>query len=617
MGLLQKAIETYEMYERTEKDKKTDPPMAPIGHLIANASLELTLDGEGNLRNAVVIGKEDAKTVIPVTEDSAGRTSAPCPHPLCEQVGYLSGQDSVKYKLYTEQLKVWTESKYSHPMLLPVLTYVRKKTLLTDLDTYGITKIEDKQLIRWKVIGIGEEGGACWKNRSLFQCWSEWYQTIREQEGDKEVCMVTGENTILAKQHLKGIIPINGNAKLLSANDTSNFTYRGRFQNERQTATVGYLASQKAHNALRWLAAEQGVQMVFGGRTFICWNPQGKKIPHSALPMVADHTESVTPTAYKKRLKKALEGYRSELTGTENVDSDSRKRVNWNEVVIATFDAASKGRLALTYYKELEMSDFLQRLYDWDVTCYWSRWDTKEQKMVCASPSLYQIINGAFGVQREEKGKTKLVTDEKLMKQQMQRLLSCRVDKALFPVDIERAIVERASMPQAFDPMVYRRLLSTACAVIKKYYHDYKKEEIEMTLEEKKADRSYQFGRLLAVLNQAEMDFYQNEKRKDPDKQTRQTMAEKSMTLFRRCPLKTYGSIYRHVLEAYVPRIKPYQKTRFNRLCGEITEILDTFSENELDKPLKETYLIGYYVQQQEFYKTTKVETEQQKEREE
>ena len=95
MGLLQKAIETYEMYERTEKDKKTDPPMAPIGHLIANASLELTLDGEGNLRNAVVIGKEDAKTVIPVTEDSAGRTSAPCPHPLCEQVGYLSGQDSV------------------------------------------------------------------------------------------------------------------------------------------------------------------------------------------------------------------------------------------------------------------------------------------------------------------------------------------------------------------------------------------------------------------------------------------------------------------------------------------------------------------------------------------
>lgn len=615
MGLLQKAIETYEMYEKmTEEDREKHPPMAPIGHMIANAGLELTVDGEGNLKEAVLIGKEDAKTVIPVTEDSAGRTSAPCPHPLCEQVGYLSGQDPVKYELYTEQLKAWTESDYSHPMLMPILAYVRKKSLLTDLDTHGITKTEDKQLIRWKVIGIGEESGACWKNKSLFWCWSEWYQTIRKQENDNEICMVTGENTVLAKQHLKGIIPINGNAKLLSANDTSNFTYRGRFQNERQTATVSYLASQKAHNALRWLAADQGVQIVFGGRTFICWNPQGKKVPHPAMPMAVKYANSVTPSGYKKELKEALKGYRSDLVGT---NQDSGKTIDLSNVVIAAFDAASKGRLALTYYKEMGADDFLQRLYDWDESCYWQRWDTKEQKMVYASPSLYQIINGAFGVQREEKGKTKLVTDEKLMKQQLQRLLSCRVDKALFPIDIEKAIVERASMPQAFDPLVYRRLLSTACAVIKKYYHDYKKEEIEMTLEEKKADRSYQFGRLLAVLNQVEMDFYQNERKKDPDKQPRQTTAEKSVTLFCRCPFKTYDNIYKHVMEAYEPRITPYQKTRFHRLCREITVMLDAFPKNELNNPLEETYLIGYYVQQQEFFKTTKEENEQQKKEEE
>lgn len=38
-------------------------------------------------------------------------------------------------------------------------------------------------------------------------------------------------------------------------------------------------------------------------------------------------------------------------------------------------------------------------------------------------------------------------------------------------------------MPQAFDG-VYQNVLITACAAIKKYYHDHGKGEIEMTLEE-------------------------------------------------------------------------------------------------------------------------------------
>lgn len=74
--------------------------------------------------------------------------------------------------------------------------------------------------------------------------------------------MITGSYDIPAKQHPKGIIPFNGNAKLISANDNSNFTYRGRFSDDAQAATVGYIASQKAHNALRWLAAEQGARVV-------------------------------------------------------------------------------------------------------------------------------------------------------------------------------------------------------------------------------------------------------------------------------------------------------------------------------------------------------------------
>ena len=40
-------------------------------------------------------------------------------------------------------------------------------------------------------------------------------------------------------------------AKLISANDSQNFTYRGRFTSKEEAFAVGNETSQKAHNALK------------------------------------------------------------------------------------------------------------------------------------------------------------------------------------------------------------------------------------------------------------------------------------------------------------------------------------------------------------------------------
>ena len=116
MGLLQKAIETYDANaDLVGVYSEGHDPLAPIGHTLTRADIEITLNGQGQLMNIVPVNKE--KTIIPVTEDSAGRTSAPCAHPLCEQVGYLSGKDEKKYELYVEQLQRWADSPCAHPML--------------------------------------------------------------------------------------------------------------------------------------------------------------------------------------------------------------------------------------------------------------------------------------------------------------------------------------------------------------------------------------------------------------------------------------------------------------------------------------------------------------------
>lgn len=72
-------------------------------------------------------------------------------------------------------------------------------------------------------------------------------------------------------------------------------------------------------------------------------------------------------------------------------------------------------------------------------------------------------MNDAFGTCQNGQ----LKTDNRVLKQQVQRLLSCRLDRARFPSDIKDMLVRRASNPQAFDENIWRKVLFTACTVLK------------------------------------------------------------------------------------------------------------------------------------------------------
>jgi CRISPR-associated protein Csd1 len=584
MGLLQQACETYDAHERlVGKIEAERQPLVPVSHIVASADLEITVDQDGKFVTASAVDKSASKIIIPATEDSGGRTSAPCAHPLCDQVVYIAPYNEKKHALYVEQLSRWAHSEYSHPMLLPILRYVKNGTVLADLLSFGLMHLNDKgipekekALIRWRVVGLGEMEEACWLNAELYNSFISWYEAERV-ERERTMCMVSGEISAPAKQHPKGIVPINGNAKLISANDSSGFTYRGRFTDEEQAATVSYISSQKAHNALRWLIANQGV--FFGGRTFICWNPQGKTVAPPTSPLrKKDSAPARIPTDYKRQLRLALESYQSELPE----DKDG--------VVIAAFDAATTGRLSLTYYNELRGSDFLQRLHDWDSICCW--WNGP---FGIQSPSLKQIALCAFGTQREEK----LAIDDRVLKQQIQRLVACRVERAIFPYDIEQAVIHKASNLQIYDANTRAQLLFVACAVIKKYRYDRLKEEWHMSLESDKHDRSYQFGRLLAVLEKAERDTYQ-------EGETREPNAVRRQSIFVQRPFAIGCAVWEDLRKAYLPRLKPGYRATYEKMFGEIMEQLSRFPESELNSPLQDTYMLGYYLQRNELYKSKK-----------
>ncbi len=593
MGLLQQAYQTYCSLESRymgRYDANYKEPLAPVSHIITAAQLEITLDASGNFVSAAAVDKSEPKIIIPATEESAGRTSAPSAHPLCDQLSYLAGYNEEKHRLYVDQLRDWANSPYGHPKLNAVLSYIQGGTILEDLQKHALIKLnetgvpeKEKLLVRWRILSQDSMATPeCWKDRSLFRAFIEYYRT--KQPSDTQLCMVSGAPAIPAKQHPKGIISFNGNAKLISANDSSGFTYRGRFSEDWQAATVGYETSQKAHSALRWLTANQGVTL--GGRTFLCWNPEGIPLPCPTSALTPANAPIKTkPSDYHEQLQNTVIGLKSQLPATA-------------KAVIAAFDAATTGRLSVTYYNELQASDFLDRLQSWDNHCCWPR-----GKFGIQSPSLFQIVGCAFGTQRTEKNQTRLVADDKVLSQQIQRLVACRIDCANIPADIVTALKNRASSLSQYDESLRGGLLFTACAVIK-YYHDKKREEYRMALEPDKKDVSYQYGRLLAVLEKIERDTYQ-------DDETREPNAMRLQSVFAQRPLSASRIIWEQVKKAYMPRLKnPRRRAFYEQLLQQIITNISSFSETEQKRPLGDTYLLGYYLQRSDLYTSRKENNE-------
>lgn len=591
MGLMQKAYETYENHKHLVgvpiEGKST---LIPVSHISQKAQIEITIDAEGNFISAKAVPKDDAQTIIPVSEGSGSRSGrTPEAHPLCDQLKYIASYNTELHDDYLNKLTAWYSSEYSHPKVSAVYKYVLSDTILADLERAQIIKLKpdgtlddgsiaatkyEKCTVRWCVIGAGDKI-CCWEDKSLMDAYIAYYHP----RGQSNVCMISGENTVMSTIHPKGTVARQNLAKLISANDSEGMTYRGRFTELSQALTVGFEASQKAHLALRWVIENQGFSA--GSRTIVCWNPEGNKVHSIADNLFDEENDIVEPSDYRALLAKTICGYRNELPAH-------------SDVVIASFDAATQGRLSVTYYNELKASDYYDRIENWYDTCCWQN---KNEGIM--SPMLVDIAVCAFGSERSKF----IELDEKVKSEQVQRLFSCVMDKAHIPYYLVDALVQRASMPMVYNKRYnYEKVLFTACALIRKYYNDKAgMEEWKLKLDPNKNDLSYQFGRLLAVADKIERDYYYIHKDK-----TRATNAMRLQSAFCQRPFHTFRILDESMKKGYLPRLGPSKRIAYKCIVADVMEKISDFPEEEWNRPLKDTYLMGYYLQLNELYKSNK-----------
>lgn len=596
MGLFQKAVETYNRMEGLAgaESEERKAVLAPVGFITTGVKIAITLTENGEFVKAEPITdtfvdgkgklqKREKKIIIPVTEKSAGRTSSAksSPHPLCDKLMFICPEYKESYAAYLSQLEEWCNSEYACSEIKAILEYVKKGIVRADLSSLG--GVKDDDFVCWRVLSDNcAEPEDVWKNRTVINSYINYCQSQADASAEKALCYVSGEYAAPARQHLKGVVPFAGNAKLVSANDKANFTYRGRFTDDSEALTMGFISSQKAHNALKWIVSNDGFS--FGGRLIVCWTPKGKKMLNptvSLFPKFSGAGENPTPTNYRDILAKTVLGYKKELDLTD-------------ETVTAIFDAATSGRLSVCYYSEMAAYDFLERLRFWDETAAWLH-----PVFGVTSPALKNIVDAAYGVLRKENEIQKTETDEKVLSEAMQRLLLCRLERSPFPADIMRCAVQKCSSLQLYDndgkSKNRNEQLFTTCAIIKKYRYDRFKEEWIMALEPEKKNRSYQFGRLLAVLEKAERDAFDSDEKREPN-------AMRMQTLFVKRPMYAAKLIIEQLKNAYYPRLKPGARNRYDKLIGEIMLVISGCPEGEAGKPLGEEYLMGYYLQKNALY---------------
>lgn len=634
MSWLQKLYETYNNCQSAigEGIGTNVRPLLPICHITTQAHIEIVIDKGGNFRRArVITDKNDMTTVIPSTEGSASRAgSKPECHPLCDKLQYLAGDFSKHggsvtsgfakdpqepFRNFVEGLTKWCKSEFVHPKAEAVLRYVKKKTVVTDLvdhhvlltgrdgkflaknevereknatDIFSVVDPQDNAFVRWVVEAPGIPEAKVWRDKTLWESWINYYLSSKEKE---PLCLVTGEDKILTTNHPKYIRREGDGAKLISSNDTSGFTYRGRFITDQQACSVSLEASQKAHYALAWLISRQGYRK--GDLAIVAWATSGTPIPKPtddplSILGIADLSSDETPSASTAqevaiKLKKKIAGYGKEIGDT-------------TDIVVMGLDSATPGRMAITYYRELTGSDFLQGIDTWHESCAWLHHyrfvdiqDEKSGKLkrkyipFIGAPAPSDIAEAAYATNNNGK----LQTDDKLAKTTIARILPCIIDGLPIPRDLVESTVRRASNRLAFEDWQWSKVLTIACALFNNYN---RKESYSMTLDPNRKTRDYLYGRLLALAESLE-EWALNKAGED-----RQTNAARLMQRFSEHPYSTWRTI-ELALTPYKARLGGKSKKR-QRM---IDQVVASFAEGDFlsDKKLSGEFLLGYHCQRE------------------
>ncbi len=675
MNWMQSLYETYEncrsMIGITGDENQI--PLLPICHTTQKVDVEITIgtvsqeeetskeeestaDVRAKFRRARVLGKDEARTIIPCTEKSAGRTSGEAAHPLCDKLQYIAedyqswgGEKNLYSESYRQLLAGWVNAGAPKKVQL-VYQYITQNSIINDLIQANILfKGEDGKLcnkrpykkaknaaidifdrlpggvdlktgklkpwqadafIRWNV-ETGDPVSEVWNDPEVIESWIGYYSSQKQATG---FCFVTGRETFSADQHPAKIRSDADKAKLISSGKSVNkagettiddgcgFTFLGRFTYPDQVAAVGFETTQKAHLVLRWLISRQGYvlwekdnSMPKPGLAIVAWALSGAKPPQPT----DDTWELLYGGMASDKSPSVDTAQETAVRLSKRIAGYGKEIGETNSVVVMAVDSATPGRLSIVYYNLLTCSDFLQRIDRWHETCAWRHTyhfiENKNDK-----GEIKKHFIPFYGAPAPADIAEAAYATKQNGKYELDAKLRKATIKRLLPciVDgrpIPRDIVESVVRRASNKVGMERWQWEKTLSIACALYRKYRegKEEYTMALDEARTERDYLYGRLLAIADVLE------ERTLSKAEKNRPTNATRYIQQFSQRPFRTWKQIHESLIP-YLMR-QGENASYYKKLIGEV-EALFAPEDFICNSPLTGEYLLGFYCQRQKMW---------------
>lgn len=604
----------------------------PIYHNSMKSNGKNIVEIKINKKSELVDAKflEDGDIVIfPVTEDSVARSSGIAPHPLFDNFDYVMQENTNKSEAYISQQEAWLN--YDEDEFVKIIhDYIIKEKVFEDIlsklfKEYKILKDKNVEFVdksdkKAKKVTIdfskvfltfavenydGKKDLSLSENKNLQEKFIKFTKDIfaRDKETEEIICNISGEKDFLCLKHK----PLIGSARLISQITANNENFLGRFDKPDETIKIGKESSQKIIQMAKSLLDGDNTARWLGEFTYaLSWFSDDiqnktdldptKKIEIIDLGPLFDITGEDLPQGNRNEGRKI-----SDETSESIVKSFTSGKVlfsNESKYYMAIIDKVSNGRVAVKYFREMDSSRLKGNLVSWQNKYHWYRF-TKEKGKTNYTPSPLMLIQTAYGVEREkglEVAKKKFVTD------QYKNILASIIEGRDMPKNIIQALEINIRNRLNYDKF-WLQVKLCALSVLRE------KEGIKSNmLDKKEIDRSYLFGRLLAIYEKTEAFTYN----KDDE---RITNAEKLWSSYLNKPA-TMSMRLSDLIKPYDFKLHANEKTReirniLKREAGDVIELIGEnykFNGVETNKPLNSGFLFGYQAQIKELdylYKKT------------
>ena len=633
MDFFTSLLKTYEKAEEiglVDQQNGDNPVLLPLYHTSLKSNgkniIAVKLDQDGSFYKAEVM--DDNQTIIfPVTGDSVARSgSNPAPHPLVDKFSYyVSEANQSQYDNFHEQLANWIaycEEGKVKDFLMKIQHFILQTDFLSSIlqslygehyqreglkITYSDSDEKNKTVdlsayfLEFSIVqfhGFKDESVTSYK--ALHQSFISF---MTANQDNLKTCNISGRMEQITNKH-RGLM---GNAKIISVSNKGE-AYKGRFKEREDVFSVGYETSEKIHLMIKYLLENKNSSTWLGSSQYLINWFSDDLANESQLDIVKPEFNELFEDAEDEKDSLVFIKPNEE---NKNIGSSFIKgrKLFGNDATyyVAILNKTSNGRIALKYFRQLQVSQLLKNLESWQENYSWEA-KTKSGNYKLRTPTFNDIINAAYGIDRERYLE---LDNDSFKSDQYQQLVTALIDGNPIPSTIVKKLEANIKQRQKY-PKHWSQVQQISLAILHKQYG----REFKPMLDHENTNRSYLFGRLLAIFELMESKKYEIENpNKDKKESNRITNAERYWNAYTSQPAKLMMNL--------TNKIKPYEEAVrlnaygiFHKLDKERAEIVQLLSpqmaKKDINDPLDYQFIFGYYAEKQFFYtKQEKNESEE------